>query len=195
MRVAGVLLGGGGATRFGSPKLDATLDGVRLVDWACSHFVEGGFDPVVFVGRCKPSDPRVRVVEPGARMIESLRHGLEALPEGAFAFAPADMPALMPELLRELIEAFLKTGAAYMIPVYGVCRGHPAFAWRRELFFRHGEKDGAREIWRLVGEELQHHVVRSADVLFDIDTPEDLAAAGNAQSRHARLLARGDLRC
>jgi len=128
-------------------------------------------------------------------MIESLRHGLEALPEGAFAFAPADMPALRPELLRELIDAFLGSGAAYLIPVYGVCRGHPAFAWRREFFFRHGEQGGAREIWRIVGEELNHHVVQTADVLFDVDTPEDLAAAGSAQSRRARLLARVDLRC
>ena len=51
---------------------------------------------MVFAGPQLPEDPRVLVVAPGARMIDTLRNALAALPEMAFAFAPADMPALDP---------------------------------------------------------------------------------------------------
>ncbi|MHC4225301.1 MAG: NTP transferase domain-containing protein, partial [Planctomycetota bacterium] len=118
MRIAGVLLGGGESTRFGSPKLEALFEGTRLVDVACNHFLKAGFDPVVFCGNVQPQDGRVFVVRPGAEMIETLRNGLRALPKGAFAFAPADMPALLPGLLRGLIRIFQAAERRYMIPVH-----------------------------------------------------------------------------
>ena len=48
-------------------------------------------------------------------------------------------------------------------------------------------------MFRAAGPALVHLVVPTADVLFDIDTPEDLEAAANEETRLARLLARGDL--
>ncbi|MHC4339696.1 MAG: nucleotidyltransferase family protein [Planctomycetota bacterium] len=194
MRIAGVLLGGGESTRFGSPKLEALFEGTRLVDVACNHFLKAGFDPVVFCGNVQPQDGRVFVVRPGAEMIETLRNGLRALPKGAFAFAPADMPALLPGLLRGLIRIFQAAERRYMIPVHEGKRGHPAFALDSEAFLQLGTEGSAREVWKSAGEDLLHHEVPTADVLFDIDTPADLAAAGDEISRRQRLLARGDLR-
>jgi CTP:molybdopterin cytidylyltransferase MocA len=193
MKLAGVLLGGGASRRFGVQKLEAELDGRRLVDLACEHFLEAGLDPVVFVGRVQPSDPRVVVAEPGDEMIDTLRSGLGRIPAGAFAFAPADMPALSPELVRALIEAFERCGQPFLVPSFGGRRGHPAFAREREPFMRLGDRGGAREIWREAGDRLHHEVVETADVLFDIDTADDFAAAGSAASRLDRLIARGDL--
>ncbi|MHC4548812.1 MAG: nucleotidyltransferase family protein [Planctomycetota bacterium] len=193
MEVAGVLLGGGESRRFGADKLAATVEGRRLVDLACDNFLRAGLDPVVFVGRLQPARREVLVVEPGARMIDTLRHGLAALPDGPFAFAPADMPALRPDLVRALKEAFLGCGRPYLLPVYEGRRGHPAFARHQEPFLRLGDREGAREVWRQAGDDVHHHPVETADVLFDVDTPEDLAAAGDAAARLARLVARGDL--
>jgi len=193
MKLAGVLLGGGASRRFGVQKLEAELHGSRLVDLACDHFLEAGLDPVVFVGRVAPADPRVLVAEPGREMIDTLRNGLALLPEGAFAFAPADMPALSADLIRRLMAVFEGCGKPYLVPSYDGRRGHPAFAREHGAFHRLGDRGGAREIWREAGEQLHHEVVASADVLFDVDVPEDLAAAASEAARLERLITRGDL--
>jgi CTP:molybdopterin cytidylyltransferase MocA len=195
VKVAGVLLGGGRSSRFGAPKLEAEVKGERLIDASCAHFLAAGLEPVVFCGSVRPADPRVVVVAGGATMIETLRSGLAALPEGPFAFAPADMPALCPDLVRSLLETFLAGNETYLVPCHAGRRGHPAFARSAKAFFRLGDREGPREVWREAGGTLRHEEVETADVLFDIDTPEDLAAAEDEESRRARLLSRGDLRC
>jgi len=181
------------AQRFGSPKLEAELDGVRLLDVACAHFREAGLAPVIYAGRGDPSDPEIIVADPGAEMINTLRNGLRHLPFGPAAFAPADMPALTPDLIRSLVERFAESGAEYLVPVHEGRRGHPAFARSLDAFFRLGDHDGAREVWREAGDAVLHVEVDTADILFDVDTPADLASAGSAESRRARLIARGDL--
>jgi molybdenum cofactor cytidylyltransferase len=194
MAIAGVLLGGGASRRFGSDKLEERLAGERLLDIACAHFLDAGLAPVVFAGAGRPSDGRVLVAVAGEHMIDTLRNGLAALPDVPFAFAPADMPALAPELIASLCDAFLAGDHEYLVPVHGGRRGHPAFSRRKEPFYRLGDRAGAREVWQQAGDDLVHCEVDTADILFDIDTPDDLAAAGSAQSRRRRLVARGDLR-
>lgn len=196
VRIAGVLLGMGRSERFGRPKLEATLGGRRVVDIACDHFRAAGFDPVVFVGETVPADSTVLAVRPSPptnEMIESLRAGLRAIPEGPFAFAPADMPALAPDLLRRLAGLFATGGADYLVPVHGGRRGHPAFARSHEPFFRLGDREGAREVFRAAGASLRLVEVETGDILFDVDRPEDLAAAATEEGRRRRLVERGDL--
>lgn len=172
--IAGVLLGGGRSRRFGSNKLQAPIDGRRMLDIACAHFLEAGLEPVVFCGRDRPEDERVIVVEPGADMIDTLRNGLRAIPDGPFAFAPADMPRLQPGLIQRLAEAFLASGKPYLVPVFEGRRGHPAFASDKEPFFRLGDTRGAREVWETAGEDLVHFEIETRDILFDVDRPSDL---------------------
>ena len=193
MRVAGVLLGGGASTRFRAPKLEARWHGRRLLDIACANFVAAGLSPVVFAGATRPEDLHVVRVDGGARMIDTLRHGLGAIKDAPFAFAPADMPALHAGLVRELLEAFLASGRDFLVPVYGGRRGHPAFARKREPFLRLGDTDGAREVWRDAGDRIVHYEVKTADILFDVDTPEDLLALDDEATRRHRLVVRGDL--
>jgi len=193
VQVAGVLLGGGASTRFRAPKLEALWHGRRLIDIACGSFLDAGLAPVVFAGAIRPDDLRVVRAEAGARMIDTLRHALDALPDVAFAFAPADMPALAPGLVRELRDAFLAAGADYLIPVHAGRRGHPAFARHKEPFFRLGDEEGAREVWREAEGRILHYEVATADILFDVDTPEDLLAMADEATRRHRLVARGDL--
>ena len=52
--------------------------------------------------------------------------------------------------------------------------------------------EGARAVWRSAGPDLIRLEVETCDVLYDIDTPEDLTAAASADSRRARLLERGE---
>ncbi len=193
MRVAGILLGGGASIRFGSPKLEATIDGVRLVDRACAHFLDAGLDPVVFCGDAEPLDGRVQRAPRGERMLETLREGLAAIPEGPFAFAPADHAFLDPELIRDLLRAFETSERRYLVPVFGGRGGHPAFARDNIAFFDSALEGGARSVWRSAGDQLLRFEVDTADVLYDIDTKDDLAAATTPESRLARLVARDDL--
>jgi CTP:molybdopterin cytidylyltransferase MocA len=192
VRVAGVLLGGGASTRFRAPKLEALWHGRRLLDVACANFLLAGLSPVVFAGAARPNDPHVVRAEGGKRMIDTLRSALAHAPEGPFAFAPADMPALHAALVKELLEAFLASGKDFLVPVFKGRRGHPAFARTKEPFLRLGEEDGAREVWREAGDRLLHHEVATADVLFDVDTPDDLLAMGDEATRRHRLTVRGE---
>jgi CTP:molybdopterin cytidylyltransferase MocA len=103
------------------------------------------------------------------------------------------MPALHAALVREMLERFLASGAEFLVPVYEGRRGHPAFARRKEPFLRLGDREGAREVWREAEGRILHYEVKTADVLFDVDTPEDLLALDDEATRRRRLVARGDL--
>lgn len=196
MRIAGILLGGGRSERFGGKKLEALLGGRRLVDIACANFVEAGLDPVLFAGTADPSVPGVLAVappRPTASMIETLRLALDRLPGGPFCFAPADLPFLSPPLVRRLREEFERGGAEFLIPTHGGRRGHPAFARSPNPFRIAGDREGPREIFRAAGDSLRLVEAGTADILYDIDTTEDLEAAADPGSRRRRLVARGDL--
>ena len=193
MRVAGVLLGGGASTRFRAPKLEARWHGRRLLDIACANFLDAGLSPVVFAGATRPDDLHVVRVDGGARMIDTLRNALAAIPDMPFAFAPADMPALHAGLVRELLEAFVAAGEDFLVPVFEGRRGHPAFARTKEPFLRLGDTDGAREVWREAKDRILHYQMKTADILFDVDTPEDLLALDDEATRLHRLVVRGDL--
>jgi len=193
MRIAGILLGGGLSRRFGSPKLAATLDGRRLIDVACENFLEAGFEPVIFCGDLTPESEWVVCAGRGDDMLATLRFGLAAAPEGPIAFAPADLPFLDPKLLSRLTAEFGRCGRRYLIPTFGGRGGHPAFVRDPAAFLAPELQGGARTVWREAGADLVRLEVETADILFDVDTPEDLAAAGSAESRHARLVERGDL--
>jgi CTP:molybdopterin cytidylyltransferase MocA len=192
VRVAGILLGGGRSERFGAPKLEARFEGVRLIDRACANFLDAGLDPVVFCGDLEPSDARVLRAPRGDSMLETLNHGLRAVPSGAFAFAPADLPFLDPDLIAQLRLEFEATGCRYLIPVHAGRGGHPAFARDAAAFLDPDMEGGARAVWRSAGPDLIRFEVETCDVLYDIDTPDDLTAAASAESRRARLLERGE---
>ncbi|MEM8882644.1 MAG: NTP transferase domain-containing protein [Planctomycetota bacterium] len=193
MAVAGILLGGGRSERFDGDKLAATIDGVRVLDRACAHFLEAGLEPVVFCGAHVPADPRVLRAPRGARMLETLRHGIEAIGARPFAFAPADLAFLAPDVIRTLCATFEERGVRYLVPVHGGRGGHPAFARDAAAFLDPALEGGARGVWRRAGDELLRLPVETADILYDIDTRADLAAAGTAESRRARLVEKGDL--
>ena len=192
--VAGILLAGGGSSRFGSDKLEERVKGVRLVDLACRNFLDAGLEPVVLVGGPLPEEHvlHMRPAHPTQHMIDTLRLGLRMI-DGPFAFAPADMPALAPDLIRELLKVFQGSGRDYLVPSHAGRHGHPAFGRSPEPFLQAGADGGAREVFRAAGDALLVHEVSSADVLFDIDEPADLQAAANAAARRQRLIERGDL--
>jgi molybdenum cofactor cytidylyltransferase len=116
-------------------------------------------------------------------LASSLSAGLSATPRnvaGALVLL-GDMPLIEPRLADALIEAFLaREGALAAIPLTEGRRGNPVLLGRGlfEAAMRLKGDEGAR---RLIGalspNELVEVETSGLGVMFDIDTPGDLAAA------------------
>ena len=92
-----------------------------------------------------------------------------------------DMPRIEPRLADALIDAFLaREGALAAVPVREGRRGNPVLLGRGlfEAAMRLTGDEGARRlIGALSASELVEVETPDTGVTFDIDTPEDLAAA------------------
>jgi len=104
--LTGVLLVGGAASRFGSPKALAQLRGETLAERAWRTLGEA-CDERIAVGKGDldlPFDVLVEPSEPQAP-IAGVLAGLRAAANETAVFLPVDCPLVTPELLRELGEA------------------------------------------------------------------------------------------
>jgi molybdopterin-guanine dinucleotide biosynthesis protein A len=104
--VTGVLLVGGAATRFGSPKALALLGGETLAERAW-RVLGAAFEARLAVGKGDldlPFDVVVEPAEPRAPLAGVVA-GLRAAPTDVAVFLPVDCPLVPAALLRELAEA------------------------------------------------------------------------------------------
>ena len=131
-------------------------------------------------------------------LASSLSVGLSAMPRdvaGALVLL-GDMPLIEPRLADALIEAFLaREGALAAIPLTEGRRGNPVLLGRGlfEAAMRLKGDEGARRLIGALNErELVEVEASDMGVTFDVDTPEDLAAAqslgGGEDSPHLRPL-------
>ena len=193
MKLACVVLAGGAGERFGGGKLGMMLGGRPLLAYALDAAAAAGGDIVVVVGaspvatdlaRAWASARRtgvrlVAAVDQTEGMGASLRAGLggvDADADGAFVFL-GDMP-FVPPTIAPLLAAALAGGAAAGAPTFGGVRGHPVLLGRR-LIERRSLISGDRGAGGLLAREPGVVLVESDSdgVLFDVDTPADLAAA------------------
>jgi molybdenum cofactor cytidylyltransferase len=119
LRVGGVILAAGAASRFGGDKLRARLDGKPLVRHVIDAAVAARLEPIVVVE--PPNDtlagvdlePANRVVNPtpGEGLSSSVRIGLRALETGAdrvidaAVILPGDQPRVQSATIEALIAA------------------------------------------------------------------------------------------
>ncbi len=207
MKLVAVVLAGGAAERFGGGKLGVMLGGRPLLTYALDAAAASGGAIVVVTGtspaaadiaRAWASRMRtgVRIVaaeDPTEGMGASLRAGLAAVDsdsDGAFVFL-GDMPFIPPDILP-LLAAALARGAPAAAPMFGGVRGHPVLLGRG-LIERRALISGDRGAGGLLANEPGLVLIKAAcdGVLFDIDTPENLAAAC---ARQACAPNQGDLR-
>lgn len=109
----GIVLAGGGSTRFGSDKLAVLLEGRPLLGRAVAAVAEVADEVIVVVaaGGAAPSLPfaadRVRVVRDavaGAGPLAGLAAGLAAATRPLAVLVGGDQPWLQPDLLQALLE-------------------------------------------------------------------------------------------
>ena len=185
------MLAAGAATRFGGGKLLAPWGeaSVLAAALAIAHaaparavtLVTGAdADRVAVEGR-RAVGGRLRIVHApdwAEGMAASLRAGAASLPAnagGAFIFL-ADMPRVPAAVLQPLADA-LAAGAPAAVPVWAGRRGHPALLGRgllAQLASLTGDQ-GARRLLDALGPRLATVEAPDEGVLFDIDTPDDLA--------------------
>lgn len=186
MKIIGLLLAAGSATRFGSDKLaHRLLHGVPIAAQSARH-LRTGVDRVV------------AVVKPGAASLEKLlkdEHCEVAICENAaegmgaslacaaraageadgYVVALADMPFVRPSSIAAVRDA-LGGGATLCAPYFRARRGHPVgiggVFFERLLQLRGDE--GARKLLAENDKLLKKIAVGDPGVIRDIDRPEDL---------------------
>ena len=164
-RLSGILLVGGGSTRFGSPKALAELDGETLADRAW-RTLNDACDEVIAVGKVSDRLPLpFPVVDDGTEdraPIFGVIAGLRAVTSEVAVVLPVDCPLVTVELLRAL-------GEAVAVPQTGPLPGAYAKAMLSELEARSGRGElSLRGVNQTV-------LNVEACLLRDVDVPADLA--------------------
>ena len=187
--IAGLLLCGGAARRFGADKLLAGE--VPLAVHAARNLIAGAGHALAVIppGR----DALRRALEgAGCEILEtdrsargigaSLAAGVEAAARAeGWIVALGDMPAVRPQTIAAVQRA-LVAGAPIAAPYdANGRRGHPvgfSAALRAELLALDGDV-GARTILEQHGDYIARIETDDAGIFVDIDTPQDLAALGD----------------
>ena len=188
LRIAAIILAAGESKRFGAPKQLHAWQGRPLLRHViCQAMAAPVSEIVVVLGAYAAQVAPITHGLPvtlavnrtwAAGMSGSVKIGLRALRDevdGAL-FLLADQPRVTPELLTRLIQAHAAFGSPIVAPRARGRQGNPVF-FARSIF---------PELMRITGDQGGRAVIarRSRDVfwldvaeriLFDIDTPGDLA--------------------
>jgi molybdenum cofactor cytidylyltransferase len=188
--IAGVVLAAGGASRFGSPKQLADLDGVPLLQHAVDAMLAvPAIDPVVVVLGAEAASVRGAVDFGSARpavcaewhegMAASLRCGVTAVGDCEWVIVTlGDQPRVTAQVIAAVMDeaAGAPAGIAAVRATYGGVPGHPVALGRAMLpsVAQLNGDVGAREL-------LGSATVRTFEAAglcdpADVDTPEELEA-------------------
>lgn len=190
---AGILLAGGGSSRYGEPKMLLPWRGKPLIRHAAEAALSGGLSPVVVVTGAVEGPLRQALAElpvefaPNPDWQEgqstSLQAGLRALPErtGSAVFLLADQPFVTPDLIRALRERHAETLAPVVAPRVGEKRANPVLFDRDtfpDLLALRGDTGGRAIFQRTPVSYLDWP---DTNLLLDVDTPEDYARLEEAE--------------
>jgi molybdenum cofactor cytidylyltransferase len=188
--IACAILAAGQGRRFGQPKAGAVLpSGERFLDAVVRVATEAGLTPIVTV--VQPSAvvpaPAVTVTnsQPQSEQSASLRLALARLANDAAQAVimwPVDHPFVLLSSVLALVDAFKRTRAPIVLPVFEGRRGHPVLFARsvwQDLMTATG---GARTVVHAHAEQVIEVQVPDEGVTRDIDTRSDMPPGGRRAS-------------
>jgi molybdenum cofactor cytidylyltransferase len=188
-----LILAGGAGRRFGGGKLTADLAGAPVIRRVAERVMAGGFaEVVVATGAESPAlatalaglDCRIVAAPDWAEgMAATLRRGIAAIADDAAGVCVflGDMPLVPVALCGALAEAAQGSGYAAR-PRHDGKPGHPVAFTRAafgDLLTLTGD-EGAAALLKARPDAVAYCETADRGVLFDIDTPADLAAAAAA---------------
>jgi molybdenum cofactor cytidylyltransferase len=183
----------GKSTRMGRPKLALTLGGRTILEHVFAALHGAGVEHVlvvigphvpelsliaeangVHVCRLLEETPDMRAtVEAGLYWLEQRFHPQS---EDSWLLVPGDHPTLDAAIVRQLVEARAANPRhSIVIPTFEGRRGHPALIDWKHVAGMRALRDGVglNVYLRQQEAETLEWAVTSADVLCDLDTPED----------------------
>jgi molybdenum cofactor cytidylyltransferase len=187
LKIVGLLLAAGAATRFGSDKLRHSLPhGVAIAVQAARH-LKAEVHRVVAVVRPASAELAAALAGDGCEVIvcenasdgmgASLACAARAVGEvDGYIVALADMPFVRPSTIAAVRDA-LAGGAPLVAPYFRARRGHPvgiAGKFAADLIALTGD-EGAKKLLAANERALVKIPVGDPGVIRDIDRPEDLA--------------------
>ena len=200
-RIAGVVLAAGRASRMGSNKLIAELDGEPIVRRTVRAVLASRARPVVVVTGHEADAVQRALIGLDVRFVHnpafadgmstSLRVGIAAAgPVDAALICLGDMPRLEAHHFDSLIDGF-RAGDPdeILVPTYDRKRGNPVL-WPHRYFAEIGTLTGdvgARALLDRHAEHVRLIATDDAAILIDVDTPDALAelrraGAGSAEN-------------
>jgi molybdenum cofactor cytidylyltransferase len=113
-------------------------------------------------------------------MSSSVKCGVKNAPDKAEAYMLllGDQPTIVPDIINKLIDCYQKRTHGIIIPIYDGQRGHPVIfdaKYKQELLTI-GD-GGAKVVVDKHAHDILEVTVDSAEVLTDIDTPQDYQKA------------------
>jgi molybdenum cofactor cytidylyltransferase len=191
--ILAVIPAAGKSVRMGRPKLALPLGGRTVLEHVVSALCSAGADPVLVVVAPHVAELVPLAGRAGARVLQlagetpemraTVQAGLDWLEEhyrprtdDGWLLVPADHPALDVSLVRTLLhQRFGHPDKSIVVPTHDGRRGHPTLIdWKHVAGMRQlPPGQGLNVYLRRHAAQTLEVPVASADVLHDLDTPED----------------------
>ena len=184
MKIVGLLLAAGSATRFGSDKLRHALPHGVPIAVQAARTLKAELPEVIVVVRERAAAAAFEAEGCRVAVCENANEGMGASlacaaraagPQDGYLVALADMPFVRRTSIAAIREAVEK-GAAIVAPYFRTRRGHPvgiAGRFYAELTQLKGD-EGARRLLAANESTLVKIPIGDPGVIRDIDRPEDL---------------------
>lgn len=184
--LAAVILSGGASSRMGSPKallpyqgrpfLEHLLDVAKHPGIGVRRVVLGPDAEVISAQVALAPEEIVVNKEWERGQLSSIQAAIRSLPEGTsgLLLCPVDHPLVSESLVSELIEAFEKTRAPVVVPLFEGRRGHPVIFSSRlyEELLNAPEDKGARAVVWAHGNEICEVTTDEEGCVLNLNDPE-----------------------
>jgi molybdenum cofactor cytidylyltransferase len=165
---------------FGETTVVGAVVGTALASRVDRVLAVLGADREAVLGELGPYDVVTAVNEDFAKgMLSSVQAGFAVLPPDAEAAVVmlGDQPFLPARVVDAVVEAFRRSGKGIVVPAFQGRRGHPVLIglkYRAEVLALN-PTDGLRRLMRAHPEDIFEAEVEDANILRDMDVPEDYA--------------------